>query len=928
MRPNTSRHTAADTMTPAFRILTRMSLAALLAVGACRDHDMTGPDMPVSDVPVVASVAARSGIPHSLAYVSIPTGTLPDGRWAAVRVLRTGSSVTVPFVNGGFTPVELPASVGDRISIVVTGTDGLPGASYQTVVPPARAPVLMATTPALNATDVLLNTGITLQFNEPMSWMNSDGRVALLAAAGAPIAGQLDFLDAAHTAVRFVPAQPLEPGMDYQLPISSIVRDLDGLTVNPGISLRFTTWSGAVEFMATLVQAAPGNSSLSPIPVVVRRASGEVATDFNGDVTIQLAPNSANVRLVGPTMATARNGYATFRSITVTALGTGLVAEASAHGFAPASSLPFDVSGRLDFNYVTTTYIDVPMQGVEVIARGLDGAAMPQFTGPVTITLAGSGTLSGTTTVQAVAGRATFTNLRVRGGGAPLRLIASAAGFPSALGQPVIVEPLFLSISEPGTSFAGSGPIPWVTVSVQNQSADVIDGFTGAVTISLGNAGAGGILSGTRTVFATHGTAVFDDLWIDTEGAGYTLVASSTCCADVATSAPFDVVATRLRFLTQPSQPRAAETIAPAIEIAATGTNGETLIGFNGTITLRLQQHGLPTNALGTLTAVAVNGIAVFRDVRVPFSGPGFQLVASAPSIAAAVSAPFAVVGGWFSLKAMSAPRWSLGIATLGGLLYAVGGSGSNNELLSTVEAYDPVTNSWATRASLPVARSGLRLLAVGGKLYALGGWDGSGYSNRVDVYDPAANSWTLKSSVPNNLPLFGAGVVNGIIYVVGGTSGSVMSGVLQAYDPATNQWTTREPMPTPRSDVGITTVNGILYAIGGYGPYYDDIRQDVEAYDPATNQWSRKAPLPTYHEGIAPVSLNGRIYVVAGWTTYVDVYDVATDQWSSGAALAESRANGSVGVIGGVIYHVGGWSFSSDQWIMSYTGDLLAYEP
>ena len=42
------------------------------------------------------------------------------------------------------------------------------------------------------------------------------------------------------------------------------------------------------------------------------------------------------------------------------------------------------------------------------------------------------------------------------------------------------------------------------------------------------------------------------------------------------------------------------------------------------------------------------------------------------------------------------------------GVLYAVGGNGSDGKKLASVLAYAPGTNSWTTKAPLPSARSSL----------------------------------------------------------------------------------------------------------------------------------------------------------------------------------------------------------------------------
>jgi len=55
---------------------------------------------------------------------------------------------------------------------------------------------------------------------------------------------------------------------------------------------------------------------------------------------------------------------------------------------------------------------------------------------------------------------------------------------------------------------------------------------------------------------------------------------------------------------------------------------------------------------------------------------------------------------------------------------------------LDSVEIYDPVTNKWTFAASMSCPRGGVGVAALGGKIYAVGGHDGSNYLSSVEAYD------------------------------------------------------------------------------------------------------------------------------------------------------------------------------------------------
>jgi len=81
---------------------------------------------------------------------------------------------------------------------------------------------------------------------------------------------------------------------------------------------------------------------------------------------------------------------------------------------------------------------------VEVTARDAQGATATAFSAPISLTLEGpvvAGGLSGTTTVNAVKGVATFNNLQVTGVCTGCTLKAAASGLASATSSSFNVVP-------------------------------------------------------------------------------------------------------------------------------------------------------------------------------------------------------------------------------------------------------------------------------------------------------------------------------------------------------------------------------------------------------------------------------------------------------------------------------------------------------
>jgi N-acetylneuraminic acid mutarotase len=239
--------------------------------------------------------------------------------------------------------------------------------------------------------------------------------------------------------------------------------------------------------------------------------------------------------------------------------------------------------------------------------------------------------------------------------------------------------------------------------------------------------------------------------------------------------------------------------------------------------------------------------------------------------------------------------------------------------------------DSWKTLAPMPTARSGLGMVSVNGKIYAIGGENGDVTTRTNEEYDPETNTWTTRTSMPTARSRFAIAVYQNKIYVIGGTTGSgdlygqqLATDANEVYDPSTDTWETRTPLPTPRQDLSAQTVNGKIYTLSGIRceALFITPRYDVtEVYDPATDSWTTKASIPTSVWGYASTVVDNKIYVIGGWnmTSYGwsaarsnQVYDPKTDTWISRAApkiaLARSAAGTTTGDIAPKrIYILGG---------------------
>ena len=152
----------------------------------------------------------------------------------------------------------------------------------------------------------------------------------------------------------------------------------------------------------------------------------------------------------------------------------------------------------------------------------------------------------------------------------------------------------------------------------------------------------------------------------------------------------------------------------------------------------------------------------------------------------------------------MATMRDMVGVASLDGKLYAVGGYGPNdNDLfasLSSVERYDAATNAWEAVAPMESARSASGVAVLEGKLYVAGGYNDDGYLSSVERYDPALDAWEAVAPMATARAHLTVAVLDGKLYAVGGEDGDDYLSSVERYDPTSNAWEAVAPMAMART--------------------------------------------------------------------------------------------------------------------------------
>ena len=299
-----------------------------------------------------------------------------------------------------------------------------------------------------------------------------------------------------------------------------------------------------------------GGATIAPaVEVVIRDALSNVLGASTEPVIVVIETNPAGGTLSGTTPVNAVSGVATFDKLSIDKVGAGYTLVATSGNITSVPSTAFTIAlgppAQLAFveqprstlaAAVLSPAVKVAIQdaGANVVANAADAVTVSIGISP------SSGTLSGTTTVNAASGIATFTDLAIDVRGEGYTLAATSGNLASATTSPFDITLKLVVTVEPSQTQLNAVITPAVKVSIRDALGTTVTSAIDAVTVELGpemGAPLLGRLSGTTTVNAASGVANFNDLSIDKTGSGYSLMATSgNLTSD--TSAAFDVLFT------------------------------------------------------------------------------------------------------------------------------------------------------------------------------------------------------------------------------------------------------------------------------------------------------------------------------------------------------------------------------------------------
>ncbi len=431
----------------------------------------------------------------------------------------------------------------------------------------------------------------------------------------------------------------------------------DGLLTS-ATSSSFTITAGAASKLAFTTQPGGGASSTAwttQPTVTVQDAAGNTTTATDSITLAITTPGGATLTCTAnPKNAVA--GVDAFAGCSVDKAGTytltatdGLLTSATSSSFTitagAASKLAFTTQpggGASSTAWATQPTVTVQDAYGNTVTSGTGSTAS------VTIAIGtnpGGGTLSGTATVSAVAGVATFGNLSINTPATGYTLTATSGGYTSAVSSLFTITAgaaASFTISNPGAQTAGTAFS--VSITAKDAYGNTATGYSGVKSVVFTGAASspgGTAPSYPASVTFTNGVAATVPITLY-NAASTTLTATEA--GKSGSTASFTVgpaAANKLSFTQSPGNTVAGVAFASQPKVTVQDQYGNTVATATTQITLAITAPG---GALLTCTANPQNataGIDVFAGCSIDKAGTNYTLTATATGLTGATSGTF-----------------------------------------------------------------------------------------------------------------------------------------------------------------------------------------------------------------------------------------------------------------------------------------------
>ncbi|HKA58745.1 MAG TPA: invasin domain 3-containing protein [Gemmatimonadales bacterium] len=510
------------------------------------------------------------------------------------------------------------------------------------------------------------------------------------------------------------------------IPIAGKTFTDSGSTACHGVPGSTTPPPPTVSASLSTVSAAPATvtagSGTATITVTARNSSGQPVSG----ATVTLASTGSLNTLTQPGLTDA-SGVATGTIRSTVAQPKVISAVINGVGITQTDTVTVDADVPAQLFFAVQPSSEAAgaaiTPAVQVAVQDQFGNQVTNATDDVTMTIGFNptgGTLSGTTTIAAVGGIATFSNLSIGTAGTGYKLHADATGLAGVMSaafnitaaQSGVSPSLSTVTAAPATITAGAGNVATITVTAKNGSGNPISG----ATVTLASSGSDNTL--TQPAATTNASGVATGT-ISSTRAEPKVISATISGIGITQTATVTVVpgaSAALGFTVQPSTTAVGATIAPAVQVTVQDQFGNRITNATDNVTLAIGVNPGGGTLSGTNPVAAVGGVATFNNLSINAVGTGYKLTAAATGLTGVTSAAFDVTTA------------SAGIsATL-----LTGGNDLNNLSTYTTGSISPSPNKLVT-----IAVSGVRSYGASPSPTVTGGGMSSWTEVASVVYDP-----------------------------------------------------------------------------------------------------------------------------------------------------------------------------------------------
>jgi N-acetylneuraminic acid mutarotase len=268
----------------------------------------------------------------------------------------------------------------------------------------------------------------------------------------------------------------------------------------------------------------------------------------------------------------------------------------------------------------------------------------------------------------------------------------------------------------------------------------------------------------------------------------------------------------------------------------------------------------------------------------------------------------------WSSAAAMPTARTDVAAASIGDMIYVVGGIDGFARTLSTVEIFDMSKNAWSAGPDLPAQLHNVALVEFSGKLYALGGLQGLSMTPVSTFYefDPEKKFWKSLNPMLTAVGAAAAIIHNGQLHILGGQTAIGISDTHMIYDFKTGKWSWGTGLLTPRAYHGAASFGDKIVVFGGQSGSLAQNLRTTDVLSVESGDWERWEPMSIKRSGFSTVRFAGMVYAFGGEapTTAVDRVerlDPEKKVWELVQPMPTARQGAGAAAAGGRIFVVGG---------------------